>query len=234
VSTAAAAVVDCRERTTREVNRELKRLAADGASEIRVLHPAARHCLGVALFHPVRVRFEGTVGYLCCTLGDGAEFEVTGDAGWSIGADMHAGSVLVHGGAGTNVGASMKGGTVVVRGSVGTRAAIANKGGTVVVGGDCGYMSAFMFQKGVLVVCGDADEGLGDSMYAGDIYLGGDCRELGSDCVERELTAADEALLASLCEPHGLGPRRAWRKLGSGGRLHNFDKREFAIWREAM
>ena len=112
-----------------------------------------------------------SVGYLCCTLGDGADFEVTGDAGWSIGADMHAGSVLVHGGAGTNTGASMKGGTVTVKGSVGTRAAIANKGGTVVIGGDAGYMSGFMFQKGVLVVCGDVDDGIGDSMYAGDMSV---------------------------------------------------------------
>jgi len=229
-----AVTVDCASLSTREVNRALRERAEAGAPEIQVLHPAARHCLGVALFQPVLVRFAGSVGYLCCTLGDGARFEVTGDAGWSIGADMHAGSVLVHGGAGTNVGASMKGGTVVVRGSVGTRAAIANKGGTVVVGGDCGYMSGFMFQKGVLVVCGDADAGIGDSMYAGDIFVGGDIEALGSDCVERELTAADEALLASLCEPHGLGPQRAWRKLGSGGKLHNFDKREFAIWREAM
>jgi glutamate synthase domain-containing protein 3 len=228
------AVVECRDRMTREVNRDIKRLAAGGASEIRVLHPGARHCLAVAVFDAVKVTFEGSVGYLCCTLGDGADFVVQGDAGWSIGADMHSGSVVVDGGAGTNVGASMKGGSVTVKGSVGTRAAIANKGGTVVVGGDVGYMSGFMFQKGVLVVCGDADDGIGDSMYAGDIYVGGTIRSLGADCVEQELTPADEQLLASLCEPHGLGPTRAWTKLGSGGKLHNFDKREFSMWREAM
>ena len=160
---------------------------------------------------------------------------MTGDAGWSIGADMLSGSVLVHGGAGTNVGGSAVGGTIVVKGSVGTRAGIANKGATIVIGGDCGYMSAFMMQLGTLVVCGDADDGLGDSMYAGDIFLGGDLVAPGADCVEQELTDADrETLLAALCEPHGLGPRRAWRKFGSGGKLHNFDKREFATWREAM
>ena len=87
------AVVDCAGQTTREINRALKRLAAEGAPEIRVLHPGARHCLGVAMFDPVKIRFEGSVGYLCCTLGDGADFEVMGEAGWSIGADMHAGSV---------------------------------------------------------------------------------------------------------------------------------------------
>jgi glutamate synthase domain-containing protein 3 len=228
------AVVDCSGQTTREINRALKRLAAEGAPEIRVLHPGARHCLGVAMFDPVKIRFEGSVGYLCCTLGDGADFEVMGEAGWSIGADMHAGSVIVHGGAGTNVGASMKGGSVVVKGSVGTRAGIANKGGTIVIGGDAGYMSGFMYQKGVLVICGDVDAGIGDSMYAGDIFVGGDLGVPGSDCVEQELTADDEALLATLCEPHGLGPKRAWTKLGSGGKLHNFDRREFSIWREAM
>lgn len=227
--------IDCAGRPTREINNELRRLAAEGATAIVVQNPGARHCLGVALFAPVHVRFEGSVGYLCCTLGDGAIYEVTGDAGWSIGADMLAGAVVVHGVGGTNVGASIKSAaTVVVRGSVGTRAGIANKGGTVVVGGDCGYMSGFMMQKGVLVVCGDADEGIGDSMYAGDIYVGGAISDLGSDCVEKELTADDEARLAALCEPHGLGPKTHWTKLGSGGKLHNFDKDEFAIWREAM
>ena len=75
------AVVDCAGQTTREINRALKRLAAEGAPEIRVLHPGARHCLGVAMFDPVKIRFEGSVGYLCCTLGDGADFEVMGEAG---------------------------------------------------------------------------------------------------------------------------------------------------------
>jgi methylamine---glutamate N-methyltransferase subunit B len=229
-----AAVVDCEGRSTRAVNADLKRLAAEGAGRIRVLNPGARHCLGVALFHPVEVVFEGSVGYLCATLGDGARFEVLGEAGWSIGADMLSGSVLVHGGAGTNVGGSAVGGTIVVRGSVGTRAGISNKGADIVIGGDCGYMSAFMMQRGTLVVCGDADDGLGDSMYAGDIYLGGDLVSPGADCVEQELTPDDEARLQALCGPHGLGPKRAWRKFGSGGKLHNFDKREFATWREAM
>jgi methylamine---glutamate N-methyltransferase subunit B len=228
------AVVDAAGRATRAVNNELRRLAAAGAESIRVLHPAARHCLGVAVFEPVRIRFAGSVGYLCCTLADGASFEVAGNAGWSIGADMHAGSVVVDGVAGTNVGASMKGGSVVVRGSVGTRAGIANKGGTIVVGGDAGYMSGFMFQKGVLVVCGDVDDGIGDSMYAGDIYVGGGIHAAGADCVERDITGDDHALLTRLCEPHGLGPKHAWKKFGSGGRLHNFNKHEFSFWREAM
>ena len=227
-------VIDCEGRSTREVNAELKRLAAAGAERLRVVNPGARHCLGVALFNPVEVVFEGSVGYLCATLGDGAEFEVTGEAGWSIGADMLSGAVLVHGGAGTNVGGSAVGGTIVVKGSVGTRAGISNKGATIVIGGDCGYMSAFMMQMGTLVVCGDADDGLGDSMYAGDIYLGGDLAGAGADCVEQDLTDDDVARLDALCTPHGLAPKRAWRKFGSGGKLHNFDKREFATWREAM
>ena len=53
-----------------------------------------------------------------------------------------------------------------------------------------------MYQKGVLVICGDVDAGIGDSMYAGDIFVGGDLGVPGSDCVEQELTADDEALLA--------------------------------------
>jgi methylamine---glutamate N-methyltransferase subunit B len=228
------AVVDCAGRSTRQVNAEIRRLISTGAARIQVRSPAARHCLAVALFAPVTVRFDGSVGYLCCSLGDGAHFEVAGNAGWSIGADMHAGSVLVDGVAGTNTGASMRGGLVVVRGSVGTRAAISNKGGTVIVGGDAGYMSGFMQQTGTLIVCGDVDDGIGDSMYAGDIFVGGATGALGADCVERDLTSADAERLHQLLGPYALEPRSSWRKFGSGGRLHHFQKHEFAIWREAL
>ena len=40
-----------------------------------------------------------------------------------------------------------------------------------------------MMQRGRIVVLGDAGKNLGDSMYDGTIYLGGEARSLGVDAV---------------------------------------------------
>ena len=92
-----------------------------------------------------------------------------------------------------------------------------------------------MYQKGMLVICGDVDAGIGDSMYAGDIFVGGDLGAPGSDCVEQELTAADEELLADAVR--AARPRPASARGRSSARAASCTtsiEREFAIWREAM
>ena len=38
-------------------------------------------------------------------------------------------------------------------------------------------MSGFMMQNGRLIICGNAAKGLGDSMYQGQIWLGGEADE---------------------------------------------------------
>ena len=52
-----------------------------------------------------------------------------------------------------------------------------------------------MMQRGRMVVCGNAGKNLGDSMYDGTIYVGGEIRSLGVDAVEAELTDLDLAWL---------------------------------------
>jgi glutamate synthase domain-containing protein 3 len=122
----------------------------------------------------------------------------------------------------------------VVNGDAAARAGIALKGGALIVGGSAGSMSGFMMQKGTMVICGDAGAGLGDSIYAGQIFVGGAIAGLGSDAVEAELTAADQAMLEELLAPHQLGPRERFRKIVSGGRLHHFDKNEIDLWKTAL
>ena len=62
--TAGTATIDAAGLETREVNRAIKRSIADGVAEIRVIHPAGRHSLGVALkADGVRVVFDGPVGW---------------------------------------------------------------------------------------------------------------------------------------------------------------------------
>jgi glutamate synthase domain-containing protein 3 len=226
------AELDCAKLTTREINRELRRLVAEGAQAVDILNPAARHNLAVSLTDDVALRFAGPVGWYAAGMNCGPQVEVRGNCGWGVAECMMSGSVAVHGHAGSGAAASIRGGTVVVAGDAGARAGIAMKGGLLVVGGDVGYMSGFMMQRGTMVVCGDAADGLGDSMYEGVIYLAGKVAGLGADAVERDLDDADVlALQAALA---GAGIDRApdgFRKVVAGRRLWNFEAKDAELWR---
>jgi methylamine---glutamate N-methyltransferase subunit B len=229
--------LDCAKLTTREINTTIKRLAAEGEKEIRLVNPEARHSLGVAIFYPIKVVVEGTAGYFCGAMADGAMFHILGNAGWSVGECMLSGEIVVERNSASATGASIRGGTVVVKGHVGARTGISQKGGLIVVGGDTGYMTGFMMQKGTMLICGNAAEGLGDSMYAGTIYVGGNIAQLGNDAVIKEITNEDKSFLSETLARYGLSNRcdiADFKKVGSGGRLHNFSKADFELWRVAM
>ncbi len=150
---------------------------------------------------------------------------------------MLAGEIVVERNAASGTGASIRGGTIVVKGHVGARTGISQKGGLIVVGGNTGYMTGFMMQRGTMIICGDAAEGLGDSMYAGTIYVGGEVRQLGNDAIIKEMDAEDTHFLSETLERYGLSDKRTiadFKKIGSGGRLHNFSKADFELWRVAM
>jgi len=229
--------LDCAKLTTREINTTIKRLAAEGETEIHLVNPEARHSLGIAIFYPVKIVVEGTAGYFCGGMNDGATFHILGNTGWSVGECMLSGEIVVERNAASGSGASIRGGTVVVKGHVGARTGISQKGGLIVVGGNTGYMSGFMMQRGTMVICGDAAEGLGDSMYAGNIYVGGKLAQLGNDAVIKEMTGEDKDFLTETLAHYGLSEKRDitdFKKIGSGGRLHNFSKADFELWRVAM
>jgi methylamine---glutamate N-methyltransferase subunit B len=225
-SIAQSTVVDCAGKSTREVNQLIK--AAEG--EVVVRNPAARHNLGVAILKPLRVVFEGSVGWYCASMLDGGDVEIRGNCGWSLGENMMSGSIAVRGHAGSSTGATIRGGRVAVEGNSGARTGISMKGGTVTVAGSVGYMSGFMMQRGTLVVGGDAADGIGDSMYEGTIFVGGTIASLGSDAVEAELTDEDRAFLADV----GIEPKEEWKKLVAGKKLWNFSKKEFEVWKVAL
>jgi methylamine---glutamate N-methyltransferase subunit B len=226
--------IDCRGKTTRESNRELRQAIANGQRDLRVLSPDARHNLGVALLEPVRVVFEGSVGYYCAGMMDGAHVEVRGSAGWGAAESMLGGTVVIDGSAGSGVAASIRGGTVVVRGDAAARAGVSMKGGTLLIGGSCGYMAGFMMQRGRIVICGDAGDALADSMYEGVVFVGGRVASLGNDAVIEEPTPEDRAALADLLTAHGVPPPGAFKKVVSGRKLWNFDRKELDIWKVAL
>jgi glutamate synthase domain-containing protein 3 len=232
--TALTFTIDCRGKTTRAINRELRAAVAAGQREVRVLEPDARHNLAVALLEPVRVIFEGSVGYYCAGMMDGGHVEVRGSAGWGTAESMLGGTVVVDGSAGSGVAASLRGGTVVVRGDAAARAGVSMKGGTLLIGGGCGYMAGFMMQKGRIVVCGDAGDALADSMYEGVVYVGGRIASLGNDAVVAEATGEEQQALRDLLAAHRVPAPAAFRKVGSGRKLWNFDRKELEIWKAAL
>lgn len=230
--------IACDNKPTREINAELKRLIAAGEAEITVQEPAARHNLGVAVLRPVRIVFDGSVGYYCAGMIDGPAVEIHGSAGWGLAESMMSGTVIVRGSAGNAAAASIRGGTVVIHGDAAARVAVSIKGGLVVIGGNCGYMAGFMGQKGVLIVCGDAGEAFADSMYETVCYVGGKIAELGNDAVAAEPTDAERRFLDETLDRHAVrrppSGIRGFKKVAAGRKLWNFDKREWATWREAL
>ncbi len=222
--------IDAADKSIREINSYLREVIAGGGEAV-IQNPRSRHNLGVALPKGGSVRFEGSVGYYCGGLNDGAAIEVVHNAGWGTGEGMASGIVRVRGHAGQSTGASLRGGTVVVGGNSGARAGVAQKGGVVVVGGSVGFLSGFMAQRGKLIVLGDAADGLGDSLYEGNIYVAGQIQGLGLDAVIQKPPNNEieeiETIVAEL--GFALTPRE-WKKVVAGQKLWHFDKREADTW----
>jgi methylamine---glutamate N-methyltransferase subunit B len=226
--------IDCRGKSPREINRLVREAISAGKREIRVLHPEARHNLAVALLQPMRVVFDGSVGYYCGGMMDGAELEIKGSAGWGAAESMMNGTVIIDGNAGSGVAASIRGGTVVVRGDAAARAGVSMKGGTLLIGGNCGYMAGFMMQKGRIVICGDAGDALADSMYEGVVFVGGKIEALGNDAVIEEPSSEDQTGLQDLLAKYKVPAPGKFKKVVSGRKLWNFDRKELEIWKAAL
>ena len=254
------AEIICDGSTIREINTQIKDLIAGGETEVRVKNPGARHNLGVAVLHSQKskiqnsklktqkdeqstplITFDGSVGYYCAGMIDGPNIEISGSAGWGLAESMMNGRVIVHGSAGNGAAASIRGGTVAIYGHAAARMGVSMKGGLVLVAGNCGYMAGFMAQKGTIIVCGDTGEAFADSMYEAVCFVGGKIGELGNDAVIEELTVEDIDFLEStvssfLAEkiPDIKSKIPNFKKVVSGRKLWNFDKREWKTWQEAL
>lgn len=224
----------CEGKTTRQINQSIREAIASGQRDLLVHHPDARHNLGVALLEPARVVFDGSVGYYCGGMMDGAHLEIMGSAGWGAAESMMNGTVVIEGNAGSGLAASLRGGTVVVRGNAAARAGVSMKGGTLLIGGNCGSMAGFMMQKGQIIICGDAGDALADSMYEGIVFVGGNIAALGNDAIVEAPTEAEAASLGKLLTSHKIQGPAAFKKIVSGRKLWNFDTKELGIWKVAL
>jgi methylamine---glutamate N-methyltransferase subunit B len=216
--------VNLADTSVRELNRTLHVLPADTNERLwRVVNARGAHAVAAGLTRPIEVTIEGHVGYYCAGMNQAACLTIHGHAGPGLAENIMSGTVRVTGNASQAAGASGHGGLVVIEGDASSRCGISMKGVDIVVRGSVGHMSAFMAQAGHLVVCGDAGPDLGDSLYEAALYVRGKVASLGSDCIEKPMTAAHRATVEELLERAGfdLDPAE-FRRYGSARKLYNF------------
>lgn len=218
--------IDASELTTRELNRQIKAIVADGNEEIVITNPSARHNLAVGIRSQCSITIEGSVGYYTASQLDGPEITIEGNSGWALGENLMSGKISLSRNAGASVAASMRGGEIFIGGTTGARAGIGMKGGTLLIGGDSGFLTGFMMQKGRIIVCGSVGDAAGDSMYEGTIYVGGDVGSLGSDAKFDEPSEDELIELWAELESHGITDRPKFRKIVSQKKLYHYDKLE--------
>lgn len=224
------AVIRAGERPLREINAEI-RAALQRGEHARVTEPLSRHNLGVALPAGGEVTLEGSVGYYCGGLNNGATLNITRNAGWGLGEAMASGRILVEGNAAMSVGASLRGGTIHVRGDAGPRCGVAMKGGLIVVEGDVGHACGFMAHGGKVICLGDTADAAGDSLWTGEIWVAGNIRGLGVDTRVEEPPADQVAEVRELLAGLGVSDEgRAWKRIVSGQALWHFESREAQQW----
>ena len=211
--------------TVRELNEHLHQvLPEQPVEQLEIVNPDGLHSIAAGMDHAVAIGIMGHTGYFTAGMNKLADVTIHGNAGWSVAENMMSGSVRVKGHASECAGASAHGGLLVIEGAAASRCGISMKGIDIVVGGSVGHMSCFMAQAGHLLVCGDADEALGDSLYEAQIYVRGQVKGLGADCVEKEMRDEHLDTLAGLLEKAEMRKVKPseFRRYGSARQLYNF------------
>jgi len=187
-----------------------------------ITEPDGRHALACGLNQRLDVVIDGNAGYYCAGKNQHANITINGTVGVGVAENMMSGCVRVRGNASQSAGATGHGGLLIIEGDASARCGISMKGIDIVVGGSVGHMSAFMGQAGRLVVCGDAGESLGDSLYEARLYVRGDVKSLGSDCIEKPMRDEHRAELKELLDQAGFEVEPdEFKRYGSARRLYN-------------
>jgi methylamine---glutamate N-methyltransferase subunit B len=212
--------------TLRDLNQDLHR-QAEGTNEIEweVINPRGHHAVAVGVDAPVNVNIKGSVGYYCAGMNKKATITVHGSAGPGVAENMMSGRVVIKGDASQYAGATGRGGLLVIEGNASSRCGISMKGIDIVVRGNIGHMSAFMAQSGHLVVLGDAGDALGDSIYEAKLFVRGEVKSLGADCIEKDMRPEHHTALAALLEQAGVSgvETSEFKRYGSARRLYTFN-----------
>ena len=218
-----ALVLDMSATELREVNATLQG-ASGNETAFELVNPRGSHAVAVGLDAPIEVTVKGSTGYYCAGMNKQATVHVEGSVGPGVAENMMSGTVIVDGDASQYAGATGHGGLLVVKGNASSRCGISMKGIDIVVHGNIGHMSAFMAQKGNLVVLGNAGDALGDSLYEARLFVRGEVKSLGADCIEKEMRPEHLEILADLLDRAGADAKpEEFKRYGSARKLYNFN-----------
>ena len=218
---------DLAARGLRELNQTLHGLSGTtNQTAWEIINTRGSHAIAVGLDAEVDITVRGTTGYYCAGMNKLATIRVQGSTGPGVEENMMSGTVIVDGDASQYAGATGRGGLLVIKGNASSRCGISMKGIDIVVHGNIGHMSAFMAQSGNLVVLGDAGDALGDSLYEARLFVRGNVKSLGADCVEKEMRPEHLELLEDLLrrgEADAKAKPEQFRRYGSARKLYNFN-----------
>ena len=211
----------------RELNGALHKLPKDTNETHWVIeNPAGGHAIAAGLDAPLTVDINGPVGYYCAGMNKLATVQIHGSAGVGVAENMMSGFVHVSGDASQAAGATGRGGLLRIDGNASSRCGISMKGIDIVVKGSVGHMSAFMAQAGNLVVFGDAGDALGDSIYEARLFVRGNIKSLGADCIEKEMRDEHKAAVHDILTRAGINGQidpSEFKRYGSARKRYNFN-----------
>jgi glutamate synthase domain-containing protein 3 len=191
-----------------------------------IINPKGAHAIAAGVDAPVDITVRGSTGYYCAGMNKMATIRIKGSAGPGVAENMMSGTVIIDGDASQYAGATGQGGLLVIKGNASSRCGISMKGINIVVHGNIGHMSCFMAQSGNMVVLGDAGEALGDSLYEARLFVRGNVKSLGTDCIEKEMRPEHYSILEDLLkrgEADAKAKPEEFRRYGSARKLYNFN-----------
>ncbi len=217
--------IDLAKVPVRQAN-ELIRKYGSAGENVTVVNPDARHHIGVGLTDPITVHVQGSAGYFCAGLTDGARFEVDNNVGWGLGDNIYNGSVVVRGNAGAIAGVGIRGAELVVHGNIGSRAGQVMKAGTLLCGGNANFMAGYMMYGGRIIILGNSGERVGEDMTGGTIFVGGDIPSLGSDAEQVDLESDEQDSILEFRDRYSLRHRGKFKKIVNAGKKLRYDTAE--------
>ncbi|MBI2831968.1 MAG: hypothetical protein HYX79_06905 [Chloroflexi bacterium] len=197
----------------RDLNAQIKKLAADSAHRIELSNVCGQRYIGTDIESTVEIDITGTPGNDLGAFMNGPRIIVHGNAQDCCGNTMNEGEIIIHGHAGDIMGMAARGGKIFVRDDVGYRAGnhmkeYKEKKPVLVIGGTAQDFLGEYMAGGVLVLLGlDLEPGenhkanfIGTGMHGGVIYLRGTVEDyqLGKEVGTAELDDKDKAILKEL------------------------------------